>query len=88
MCYMGRVAEDLDNEEKAELLGMIVDIYVVVRGFSFSQSLLESYKQMHKKALQNPVVFGRLYMHVLVRKTNSVRLYRLCKFLMTLYYLA
>ena len=48
--YMGRVAEDLDKEEKAELLSMIVDI--VVQGFSFSRSLLESYKQIHKKALQ------------------------------------
>ena len=67
--YMGRVAEDLDIEEKAELLSMIVDIYVVVRGFSFSQSLLESYKQMHKKALQKSRGL-RKTLHVCVSKKD------------------
>ena len=28
--YMDRAAEDLEIEEKAELLGMMVDIYIVV----------------------------------------------------------
>ena len=50
--YMDRAAEDLEIEEKVELLGMIVDIYIVVRGFAFAHSLLELYKQIRKKALQ------------------------------------
>ena len=50
--YMGRVTEELDGEEQAELLRLIAELYIVVRGFSFSQSLVESYKQLNKKALQ------------------------------------
>ena len=50
--YMGRVTEELDGEEQAELLRLIAELYIVVCGFSFSRSLVESYKQLNKKALQ------------------------------------
>ena len=32
--YMGRVTEELDSEEQAELLRLIVELYIVVCGFS------------------------------------------------------
>ena len=67
--YMGKVAEDLDDEEKAELLCMIADVYIVVRGFAFSRSLLESYKQIHKKALQKSRGI-RKSLHVCVNKKD------------------
>ena len=65
--YMDRAAEDLEIEEKLELLGMMVDIYIVVRGFAFACLLLESYKQIQKKALQ--ISHGlRKTLHVSVKK--------------------
>ena len=63
--YMDRAAEDLETEEKVELLGMMVDIYIVVRGFAFARSLLESYKQIQKRHCKNLVVFARLYTRLL-----------------------
>ena len=78
---MGRVAEDLDNKEKAELLSMTV----MVRGFHSPSHHWGHISRCTKKHYKNPMVFERLYMYVLVRKTNSIRLYKLCKLLM--YYL-
>ena len=49
---MGRVTEELDGEEQAELLRLIAELYIVVGGFSFSWSLVETFKQLNKKALQ------------------------------------
>ena len=65
--YMDRAAEDLEMEEKVELLGMMVHIYIVVRGFAFARSLLESYKQIQKKALQKSHGL-RKTLHVSVKK--------------------
>ena len=50
--YMGRVAEDVDESVRNELLAEIVNLYVTVRGFSFAKSWLEIYKQEQRKKLQ------------------------------------
>lgn len=65
--YMDRAADELEKEEKSELLRMIVDIYIVVRGFAFARSLLESHKQIQKKALQKSRGL-RKSLHVSVKK--------------------
>ena len=43
---------EVEEEEGAVLLGMIMDLYVTIRGFSFSKSLMEMYKQQAKKCTQ------------------------------------
>jgi hypothetical protein len=43
----------LEVDERAELLPLLVNHHIItVRGFSFVRSLLEKYKQMHKKTTQ------------------------------------
>ena len=68
--YMGRVTEELDGEEQAKLLRLIAEFYIVVRGFSFSRSLVESYKQL-RRHYKNPMVFERDYRCLSIRKTNQ-----------------
>ena len=42
-----------DIEEKTKiLLTMIVDLFITVRGFSFTKSFMEMYKQATKKSTQ------------------------------------
>ena len=48
---MDCVTENLEEERK-ELLHKIVNLYVTVRGFSFTRSWLEMYKQEERKKLQ------------------------------------
>ena len=49
--YMDCVTEDLEEERK-EVLQQTVRLYVTVRGFSFTRSWLEMYKQEERKKLQ------------------------------------
>lgn len=46
------IGVELEAEDKTELLGMIVKLYVTVRGFSFAASIVELYKQSLKKNLK------------------------------------
>ena len=46
--YWYLISSDVEEEEaNQELLCMIVDLWIVIRGFSFARSLLEQYKQLH-----------------------------------------
>ena len=46
--YWHLLSSDVEEEEaNHELLCMIVDLWIVIRGFSFARSLLEQYKQLH-----------------------------------------
>ena len=47
--YRCMLTVDVDDEIGAELLSMIVDLYITIRGFSFSKSFMERYKQQSKK---------------------------------------
>ena len=35
------------KKQNKELLLMIVDLWITIRGFSFAKSILEQYKQLH-----------------------------------------
>ena len=50
--YMDCVTEDLEDDERKELLEKMVNLYITVRGFSFVRSWLEMYKQAEKVKLQ------------------------------------
>ena len=43
---------DIEEDKAKVLLTMIVDLFVTVRGFSFTKSFMEMYKQATKKALR------------------------------------
>ena len=43
---------EVEEAEGTVLLGMIVDLFITIRGFSFSKSLMEMYKQEAKKCTQ------------------------------------
>ena len=43
---------EVEKEEGAVLLGMMVNLFITIRGFSFSKSLMEMYKQEAKKSTQ------------------------------------
>ncbi len=43
---------EVEEAEGEVLLGMIVGLYITIRGFSFSKSLMEMYKQEAKKCTQ------------------------------------
>ena len=46
--YWHLLSSDVEEEvANHELLCMIVDLWIVIRGFSFARSLLEQYKQLH-----------------------------------------
>ena len=46
------VAADWDNKAAEVLLGMMVELWVTVRGFAFARHWLEGYKQRQKKSTQ------------------------------------
>ena len=56
--YFQRVTEDLEEEQKS-LLSLVVDLYIIVRGFSFTRSWMEMYKQQEKNDCKNRRVFGK-----------------------------
>ena len=43
---------DIEEEPAKALLSMIIDLYITVRGFSFTKSFMEQYKQATKKSVQ------------------------------------
>ena len=43
---------EMEREEGAVLLGMMVNLSITIRGFSFSKSLMEMYKQEAKMPIQ------------------------------------
>ncbi len=43
---------EVEDAEGTVLLGMIADLFITIRGFSFSKSLMEMYKQKTKKCTQ------------------------------------
>ena len=43
---------EVEIEEGAVLLGMMVNLFITIRGFSFSKLLMEMYKQETKKSTQ------------------------------------
>lgn len=50
---------DIDNDVASAVLKEIVDLYVTVRGFAFTTSCLEMYKQALKKTLQKKKALRR-----------------------------
>ncbi|SMN02019.1 hypothetical protein SPONN_347 [uncultured Candidatus Thioglobus sp.] len=50
--YWDICLQELQEEEKAHLLPIVVKHYITVRGFSFARSLLEKYKRSSKKTTQ------------------------------------
>ncbi len=50
--YWCMVAYDMTEELAAELLRILIELWITVRSFSFVKSYMELYKQQTKKALQ------------------------------------
>lgn len=50
--YWALVSVDWEEEESQALLGLVVDKYITVRGFSFARSYVEKYKAAQKKGVQ------------------------------------
>ena len=46
------ISSNANEPESNELLHMIVELYVTIRGFSFASSIVEMYKKRSKKVLQ------------------------------------
>ena len=50
--YWCMLTTDIDEEIGTILLSMIIDLYITIRGFSFTKSFMERYKQECKKSTQ------------------------------------
>lgn len=50
--YWAIVSAEWEEGESQALLGMIVEHWITVRGFSFTSGWLERYKQANKKLIQ------------------------------------
>ncbi len=50
--YWSMVSVNWAEEESRVLLGMIADLYITIRGFSFASAWMERYKQAHKKTVE------------------------------------
>lgn len=50
--FWALVAVDWEEEESQALLGLVVDKYITVRGFSFARAYVEKYKAAQKKSVQ------------------------------------
>ncbi len=53
------VTTEVEDEEARSLLNMIVNLYVTIRGFSFSKSIMKQYKVSNKKNLQKSKALER-----------------------------
>ena len=53
------LAAEMDNDVTSAVLKQIVKLYVTIRGFAFTTSCLELYKQAHKKTLQKKKALRR-----------------------------
>ena len=49
---------DVDDTESAVVLGMLVKLWITVRGFSFTSAWLELYKQRKKAGLESQKQLG------------------------------
>ena len=50
--YWSLLTVEIEDAEGAVLLKMIIDLFSTIRGFSFAKSVMEMYKQEHKKCTQ------------------------------------
>lgn len=50
--YWSLCQRELSEEERSELLTIVVDIFITIRGFSFARSFVEQFKQKQKKGVQ------------------------------------
>lgn len=50
--YWIMLAVEWEEEEAQELLRLIVQHWITLRGFSFASAIMEKYKQTHKKSIQ------------------------------------
>lgn len=50
---------ELDNESATQLLHMIVELYLTIRGFAFANSCMELYKQSQKRTVQKSKALRR-----------------------------
>ena len=50
---------ELGQDERKELLTMVVQHYVTVRGYSFARSLLEKFKTREKKSTQKSMAMRK-----------------------------
>ena len=50
--YWATIASDWEENEANALLQMLVEHWVTIRGYSFTSSFVEKYKQKHKKTVQ------------------------------------
>ena len=50
--YWCMLTTDIEDDKAKILLTMIVDLFITVRGFSFTKSSMELYKQATKKSTQ------------------------------------
>lgn len=45
-------ATEIEEEPATILLGMLTDLYISIRGFSFVKTIVEQHKQTNKKSAQ------------------------------------
>ena len=50
--YWCMLTIEIEYSDGAVLLGMMVDLYITIRGFSFTKSVMEMYKQKNKRCTQ------------------------------------
>lgn len=50
--FWSLLSSDWQEEEAAELLGMVIEHWVTIRGFSFASAFMEKYKQEKQKTTQ------------------------------------
>lgn len=50
---------ELDDQSANQLLGMMLELYITVRGFAFANSCMELYKQSKKKTVQKSKALRR-----------------------------
>ena len=56
---LSTASAEMDNDVTSAVLKQIVKLYVTIRGFVFTTSCLELYKQAHKKTLQKKKALRR-----------------------------
>ena len=50
--YWSMISSNWEDKESSTLLSMIVDVWIKVRGYSHTASIMELYKRKTKKAVQ------------------------------------
>lgn len=57
--YWSMAGAEIDDEEGQILLGMVIEHWVTVRGFSFASGWIEQYKQATQKTIQRSKALRR-----------------------------